>query len=183
MSEEVKYISQYAGSKLFELIQTELAGKYAGIHAYDKYIWTIRSGFLTLLFGAWSLFVKQLLESSGLLISVLKSSIVILTILTITLALGAFFIDRNYCRRKFRIIYAVNELMRMFVKVKFDLHQEASFLQLSELLQISGDASNDNYKCVAYNNELNVGMIIYCLPAIISVTLCCSYLLCSIVIK
>lgn len=71
----------------------------------------------------------------------------------------------------------------MFVKVKFDLHQEASFLQLSELLQISGDASNDNYKCVAYNNELNVSMIIYCLPAIISVTLGCSYLLYSIAIK
>lgn len=47
-----------------KLINNELTGKNAAIHAYDKMIWKVRAGFLTLVFGAWRLAVKATMAVS-----------------------------------------------------------------------------------------------------------------------
>ena len=43
---------------LIKLVNSEIAGKNNAIHAYDKMIWTVRTGFLTLVFVAWSFVIK-----------------------------------------------------------------------------------------------------------------------------
>jgi hypothetical protein len=151
---------------LHKIIQDELAGKYAGIHAYDKYMWTVRSGYLTLVFGAWGFFVKAAMESENISLVPVLQYIIVLAIVTIMLSIGAFFIDRNYCRRKFRIINAVNEFMKLVISKTFSLSDEGILGKLTGLLQISGDASNDSYKCPAYHNEVSVGFVIFMLPMI-----------------
>ncbi len=45
---------------LTKLLLGEVAGKNGAIHAYDKMVWTVRSGFLTLFFGGWGLLRKSL---------------------------------------------------------------------------------------------------------------------------
>lgn len=158
-------IQKETGSPLLQkIIQDELGGKYAGIHAYDKYMWTVRSGYLTLVFGAWGFFVKSALEAQNVTIDKIRMYIIILAIMTILLSIGAFLIDRNYGRRKFRVINAVNAFMKLVVSRSFNLNEEHTIEKLAGLLQISGDASNDTYKCSAYQNELFVGAIIFILP-------------------
>jgi hypothetical protein len=39
----------------------EISVKIQAIHAYDKIVWTVRSGFLTLVFGGWGFIINQLL--------------------------------------------------------------------------------------------------------------------------
>ena len=80
------------------------------------------------------------------------------------------YIDRNYCRRKFRVINAVNEFMKLVVSKTFSLSDEGVLVKLTGLLQISGDASNDSYKCPAYHNEVSVGFVIFMLPMISALT-------------
>lgn len=173
-------IQKETGSPLLQkIIQDELGGKYAGIHAYDKYMWTVRSGYLTLVFGAWGFFVKSALEAQNVTIDKIRMYIIILAIMTILLSIGAFLIDRNYGRRKFRVINAVNAFMKLVVSRSFNLNEEHTIEKLAGLLQISGDASNDTYKCRAYQNELFVGAIIFILPLFSAVTalICCVFIL------
>lgn len=47
---------------LEKIIQSEISGKNAAINSYDKMMWTVRSGFLTLVFAAWGLIIKSALE-------------------------------------------------------------------------------------------------------------------------
>jgi hypothetical protein len=48
-------------STITRLALAEVEGKNKAIHAYDQMIWTVRSGFVTLFFGAWALLFQQLL--------------------------------------------------------------------------------------------------------------------------
>lgn len=41
-----------------QIVFDEIKGKNSAIHAYDKMIWTIRTGFLTLLFAGWGLLLS-----------------------------------------------------------------------------------------------------------------------------
>ena len=43
---------------LTKTIGDEISGKYQAIHKYDKIMWTLRSGFLTLVFGGGGLVIK-----------------------------------------------------------------------------------------------------------------------------
>jgi hypothetical protein len=38
-----------------KIIVDEIGGKNQAIHAYDKMIWTVRTGFLTLFFARWGI--------------------------------------------------------------------------------------------------------------------------------
>ena len=52
--------AHHDGDAVTGLIVGEMTGKNAAIHAYDRMIWTVRTGFLTLLFGAWGLLISSI---------------------------------------------------------------------------------------------------------------------------
>ncbi len=46
------------GGALERMVQAEIGGKYLAVHAYDRMLWTIRSGFATLFFAGWGLLLR-----------------------------------------------------------------------------------------------------------------------------
>lgn len=150
---------------LTKIIQGEIEGKNAAIHAYDKMMWTVRSGFLTLVFGGWGLVIKSAVETKAALAAI-KPYILMLSAFTIALAIGAYLIDRNYARRKFRVIHAANELMQLLMKTDLENIDDIKS-KLRTLLQISGDADNKSYRFRAFFNEMKVSKIIYMLTSVL----------------
>ena len=149
-----------------KFISAEIEGKNAAIHAYDKMMWMVRSGYLTLVFAGWGFVIKAALENS-LDIQFIKPYILLLSSFSIVLAFGAFLIDRNYARRKFRVITAVNELIQLVLTHdinKADLNVQT---KLTLLLSISGDADNTTYQTPAFRNEMFVSNLIYLIPSIL----------------
>jgi hypothetical protein len=164
---EVPSISLPKGANetlLEKFILTEIQGKYTAIHAYDKMMWMVRSGFLTLVFAGWGFVVKAAVESS-LTIQLIKPYIFILSAFSLILAYGAFLIDRNYARRKFRVITAVNDLVRMVLS--HDLSKDVNCNNLIDLLNISGDADNQNYETPEFKNEIGISHLIYLIPSVL----------------
>lgn len=162
-------------SDLEEIMKNEMTGKNAAIHAYDKMIWTVRTGFLTLAFAGWGLLIKSAVESKSELVEI-DTYLYLLGITTLVLAVSGFLIDRNYARRKFRVITAANELVRLWLTTdptKISNDDVADFVRL---FQISGDAANDTYKSGGFKNEIFVSRIIYLLPSIL-ITILIVYLL------
>ena len=153
---------------LKSLISSEVAGKNNAIHAYDRMVWTVRSGFLTLVFAGWSLTIKSAIENNINLLHVIPY-VFMLTGFTLSLAIGAFMIDRNYVRRKFRVITAVNTLMDIITNSDLSDEQTQRNHQLPGLLKISGDTDNSSYRSGAYENELLVSRIIYIVPSMLVV--------------
>lgn len=153
---------------LTKIIQGEIEGKNTAIHAYDKMMWTVRSGYLTLVFGGWGLVIKSAVETKAELPTI-KPYILMLSAFTIALAIGAYLIDRNYARRKFRVIHAVNELMQLLMKTDFENIDDIK-IKLKSLLQISGDADNKSYRFNAFFNEMKVSNIIYMLTSGLIIT-------------
>jgi len=149
-------------SFLQTVITAEIAGKKTAIHAYDKIIWTVRSGFLTLVLAGWSLVIKAAVESVRE-IKAMNPYLLILCAFSLTLALGGYLIDRNYVRRKFRVIVAVNQLLCSSSSPGFDAERS----DLSDLLKISGDADNKTYISAAYRNEITVSRILYSAPSML----------------
>ena len=49
-------------SLLEKLVLEEIGGKNRAIHAYDRMMWTVRTGFLTLFFAGWGILLKALVE-------------------------------------------------------------------------------------------------------------------------
>ena len=97
---------------LKSLINGEIAGKNNAIHVYDRMIWMVRSGFLTLVFAGWSLMLKAAVENKVDILQI-APYVFMLCGFTLALAIGGFMIDRNYVRRKFRVIKALNGLMEI----------------------------------------------------------------------
>ena len=96
-----------AETNLSKLAFAEVAGKNQAIHAYDQMIWTVRSGFVTLFFAGWGLLFKELLSVER--ISWLHGGVFgALGAVSAVLAYAAHSIERNYVRRKFRVIGSLN---------------------------------------------------------------------------
>jgi len=155
---------------LEEIISEETAGKNAAIHAYDKMMWTVRSGYLTLVFGAWSLLIQSAVKQK-IDFTFLKPYLILLASLTIVISIGAFLIDRNYARRKFRVIHAVNELMHFKVFKDVNKMEKNEKDEIASLLKISGDTANKTYRLEAFANEITVSRIIFFLPVLLVITL------------
>jgi hypothetical protein len=161
---------------LKDIIKTEIGGKFAAIHAYDKMMWTVRTGFLTLVFAAWSLVIKSMIEMQ-LEPGSIALYIYILCAFSLVLALGAYRIDLNYARRKFRVIKAVNQLMAFLCKPGDDHFSEPERNELTHLLQISGDAANKHYRQQSFVNEIIVSRIIYTTPSLLIIGILIYYLI------
>jgi len=124
-------------------------------------IWTVRSGFLTLFFGGWGLLLKSLLEVVPL--GPQHYSIVgALLLISIALAFAGAHIDRNYVRRKFRVIASLNTLLHeLAVPTQSDGTADANLL---DQLRVRGDTDDSSYEIPGYTRERSVGLIIYMVP-------------------
>ena len=143
---------------LEKVILGEVSGKNAAINAYDKIIWTIRSGFLTLVFVGWSVLLKSIAENNIDLGKVFVLSAGMLCV-SLGLAIGGWFVDLNYLRRKFRVIVALNELMDA-VKTS---DGNASAIP-SDLLKVAGDDANRSYDTSGYKEALMTSVVVYFAP-------------------
>src|SRR5262245_16003153 len=88
-----------------KLVLAEISGKNRAIHAYDKMMWTVRTGYLTLFSASWGFLLKGLIENSATRPEAVDNHL-LLTMLLVSVALGSggLVIDQNYARRKFRVI-------------------------------------------------------------------------------
>ncbi|MEP6507598.1 MAG: hypothetical protein ABJC63_05175 [Gemmatimonadales bacterium] len=155
------------GTLLSTLILGEVAGKNGAIHAYDRMVWTVRSGFLTLLFGGWGLLLKSLVELPS--IGSTQYGIVgAMLCLSIALAIGARAIDLNYVRRKFRVIDALNRLLQLLASHEISYFEESDAGKAAILpyLKVAGDSESKSYEIAGYSGEKRVGQLIYTAPLV-----------------
>lgn len=143
-----------------DIILGEIAGKNAAVHAYDKILWMIRTGYLTLFYGAWAIVLKGIIDDGGDYIQY-KETMIFMFSITFSLAIGACVVDNNYVRRKFRVIFALNKLL----KYSFDIKDEESIneeimTKLHEYLKVSGE-KNDSYKSDGYKQAVLAERLIF----------------------
>jgi hypothetical protein len=145
---------------LEDVILHEIAGKNAAIHAYDGIIWKIRSGYVALVFGGWAILLKSLAEGS---IGQDHIFIVVISMFLVNLGMsfGGCFIDCNYVRRKFRVILALNNLVKSVKDNREDLD-----LVSHELLRVAGDDAKMSYKCDGYREAALAGKLVYFITAL-----------------
>ncbi len=144
------------------IILDEIIGKNQAIHAYDRMIWTIRTGFLTLFFAGWGILFKSIVESSSH-IKNLGLIMVAMLMVSIATGIGAFILDCNYTRRKFRVILALDTLLSIILRKGNGILNNP--IELEEIIKVSGDKDNRNYiKVSGYRPALKAAIIIYCTP-------------------
>ena len=161
---------------LIKLVNSEIAGKNNAIHAYDKMIWTVRTGFLTLVFVAWSFVIKAGIEQK-LDPAENPIYIYILSAFSLILAIGGYKIDLNYARRKFRVIRALNEIIEVLCNPETSYLEKTDRKKLTRLLQVSGDAANKDYRQKSFENEIIISKIIYAGPAVLIIGILIYYLI------
>lgn len=157
-------MSQSENDFLKTLITTEIGGKKQAIHAYDRMIWTVRSGFLTLVFAGWGLLIKALVDNNANPTDS-EPYVFILAAFSLALAVGAYRIDLNYVKRKFRVIAAINLFANTITTIDLDNILATARHELSEFLKIAGDAKSESYRSGAYESESMVSRIIYAVPS------------------
>ena len=161
-------------SLLKRVVLDEIAGKNAAIHAYDKMIWTIRTGYLTLVFAGWGLLLSA--SASGLnaasateIATKAWPLIQGLFALSIGLSVGGLVIDINYLRRKFRVISALDGLMAVILERGETELMDRSIVSdlLRPFLSVSGDSGSRDFENVAgYAEAKTASLIIYLFPVI-----------------
>jgi hypothetical protein len=145
-----------------KVIMGEIDGKNAAIHAYDKIIWQVRTGFLTLVFGGWA-FILQGAIQAGMTPEQNRPYLFMMIFLTLILAIGAFFVDRNYIRRKFRVIFSLNKLQSILAGLDVGVEElpKSEKTRILEYMEVAGDSGLKTYEGKGYNQELTVSYIIY----------------------
>jgi hypothetical protein len=151
-------------SLLEKLVLDEISGKNRAIHAYDRMMWTTRSGFLTLFFAGWGVLLKALVEKPSREPSAVDNRILLVTTLvSVMLGIGGLVVDLNYARRKFRVIYALDRLMSGVLQRHGQVHEGLGDIEVC--LQVSGDKGDENYRKVSgYSHEAAASRTIYLLP-------------------
>lgn len=155
-------------SVLEKLILDEVSGKNKAIHAYDKILWTVRTGFLTLFFAGWGILLKSLVETSSKdLRAQDNNTYFVMLLVSLGLAIGGLIIDLNYAKRKFRVIYALDRLMISILERRGQCQQGLGEDEV--FLQVAGDKKNDNYlKVSGYWREATVSLAIYPMSILIA---------------
>ncbi len=157
---------------LFEsTIKFEMEGKNQAIHEYDKMIWNLRIGYLTIFFSAFSILLKSVIDKGSLCQKDLILDLV--KILAIMISIGALFVDSNYVWRKYKVIKAINALYREIFKLA--VIKEPDLKGFKNLLLISGttDVNDqdieklDRLKGTGIIREFFVCLLIYLVPLII----------------
>ena len=154
-------------SFISKIIIDEIGGKNQAIHAYDKMIWTVRTGFLTVFFAGWGILLKSFVDKSSDQPISQHDILIVMLLISITLSCGGYIIDVNYVRRKFRVIYALDKLLLTIMKRRETIISDPQ--EIEKYLQVSGDKYDDNYKKVSgYSPALKSALIIYVVPIIVA---------------
>ncbi len=150
-----------------KIVLGEITGKNQAIHAYDKMIWTVRTGFLTLFFAGWGILFKSFVDgSSGTQVN-LHSVLIAMYLVSAALSVGGLIIDQNYVKRKFRVIFALDSLLSTLLKNGTKLGN--SHDEINNYIQVSGDKDDTNYlKVSGYRPARKTGLLIYLVPVIIA---------------
>jgi len=155
---------------LEKTIMFEMGGKNQAIHEYDKMIWNLRIGFLTIFFAVWGLLIKSIIDNKGL--SCLNKTLLLMSIIAFIVAIGALAFDINYTRRKYKVIKAINVLYRFIINENKDSSTNESVY--SKVILISGTTLNsgnddmNDLKDTGFYRELYVSFTIYIVPLILS---------------
>jgi hypothetical protein len=144
------------------LILSEVEGKNRAIHAYDGIVWKIRTGFLTLLFGGWAILLQGILNASVTPKGGYGPLVWGLFLFSVGFTFGAWFMDRSYVRRKFRVIHTLNQLTDSIVSCGRN-YSEVN----SELLHVAGDSAQIRYQGDAYKQATRAELIVYLVPLLI----------------
>lgn len=147
---------------LEKLILAEIQSKKLAIHAYDGIVWKIRSGFLTLVFGGWAILLHGLVGETKLDAGVFQPLVWALYLFSLGFTLGAWYVDRSYVRRKFRVIVAVGDLIDSIHSCAEDYRRIPV-----RLLKIAGDSSDMPYRCQGYGEAIRTELSIYWVPPVI----------------
>jgi hypothetical protein len=149
-----------------DIIIGEIAGKNAAIHAYDKILWTIRTGYLTLFYSGWAIVLKAVIDNGGNFDGHVDVIILMLAI-TFGLTTGAYIVDKNYLKRKFRVIYALNSIMEGLINANAidDIDNEI-LSKLNDHLRVSGDADNDRYNTDGYKQAVSAENAIFSISSL-----------------
>lgn len=176
-------MSNVAESLLKRLVIDEIAGKNQAIHAYNKMIWTVRTGFLTLVFAGWGLLLSSVAD--GIVGNQCSDPfaqawplLVAMLAVSIGLAVAGFIVDFKYVQRKFRVVSALNGLMTKIIEQDEAelMNREFILRELKPFIVISGGLDSQDYaKVSGYNEARNISIIIYSVP-IISVAIAIGFL-------
>jgi len=156
-------------SFLHELILNEIKGKNAAIHAYDRMSWTVRSGFLTLFFAAWGLVLGGMVKEHRTPAEMLPITSALLVV-SVGLALGGLTIDMGYVVRKFKVISALNNLLKLLVDSGGNSEALLAAdvrLSLGHLLRVSGDSKGGDLE-KGWRVAAGLGTVIYILPLLVT---------------
>jgi len=146
-----------------EIIKKEIDGKIQALHEYDKMLWALRTGFLTLFFAGWGLMLKSLLDNKP--IEKMNTILLMMTILSMIICISGLLIDSNYVKRKYRVIQALDLLYDHILREEKFTEQE--IIEIKGLIQVSGSRANKKYSEVSgYPKERNVVLIIYLMPIV-----------------
>lgn len=150
-----------------KIVLGEITGKNQAIHAYDKMIWTVRTGFLTLFFASWGILLKSIVDNSSGTQTNLHCVLIAMLFVSIALSVGGLIIDQNYVRRKFRVIYALDSLLLILLKNSFQIDDSQD--QIIDYIQVSGDKDDKNYQKISgYRPAWKAGLAVYLVPVIIA---------------
>jgi hypothetical protein len=146
----------------------ELQGKNQAVHEYDKMLWNLRIGFLTVFFAIWGLLIKTIIEKG----SILEGDEVfsMMNIMAYVITGGALLVDLNYSWRKYKVIKALNDMYQTTIDIcKKSFPFAESF---RKMLLISGtsrvpDTVKGDFKSMIHTGlgwEVIVCLIIYIFP-------------------
>ena len=106
-------------------------------------------------FVGWSMLLKGISEQN-LQAERIPDITIGLFLVTLGLAVGGWFIDRNYVRRKFRVIMALNELLETIKASQENINN----IPVS-LLKVAGDDAERHYDSSGYREAIKVNLAIY----------------------
>jgi len=142
-------------SLLEKTIMFELGGKNQALHEYDKMLWNLRIGYLTLFFTACGLLVKAFIDNEGIYQA--GNILYLILIMSFTISFGAFAVDYNYVKRKYRVIRALNLMYEMITeKVKNEKPDPQDFI---DLIKISGTTKIRKKDSKDLNSMVDTGLL------------------------
>ena len=150
------------GDLIEKLILREIEGKNRAIHAYDSIVWKIRTGFLTLMFGGWAILLKGIVDSEHQRPQDYVPLAWGLYLFSLGFALGAWYVDCSYVKRKFRVILALDRLIDSIRACEGDFRRIPP-----ELLKVAGDSGEMPYESSGYREASKAELSVYLAPVVI----------------
>lgn len=156
-------MSDQGSSNLAEwIVRNEIEGKNLAIHAYDGILWKIRTGYLTLHFSSWAVIVTAVEKDPSR--KALWPSAVALLAISLGLAVAGHAIDRNYVKRKFRVIRSVDLLsVSAFEGAAAEKGGGAARID-PEDLKVAGDSGSQEFEGRGYEEAIGVTHQLYSIP-------------------